>query len=118
MPELMSRPDEKLVSSNKQMLLSVFHEEQEIFSRRFIREVLSLRFEGCFEELTDLIGITKGPEVHCYACDKAIEKVDRTTPIMNIGRDTTEHLESVHSIYQTVSELSEKGGMALAGSRR
>ena len=118
MPEPMNRPDEKLVSSNKQKLLSVFHEEQEIFSRCFIRERLSFCFEGCFEELIDLIGITKGPEVHCYACDKAIEKVDRTTPIMNIGRDTTEHLESVHSIYQTVSELSEKGGMALAGSRR
>ena len=104
MLELMNRPDEKLVSSNKQKLLSVFHEERQIFSRRFIREVLSLRFEGCFEELTDLIGITKGPEVYCYACDKVIEKVDRTTPMRDIGKDTTEHLESVHSIYQTVSE--------------
>jgi hypothetical protein len=100
----MNRPDEKLVSSNKQKLLSVFHEEQEIFSRRFIREVLSLRFEGCFEELTDLIGITKGLEVYCYACDKAIEKVDRAGLTRDVGKDTTEHLESVHNIYQTVSE--------------
>ena len=99
----MNRPDEKLVSSNKQKLLSVFHEEQEIFSRRFIREVLSLRFEGCFEELTDLIGITKGLEVYCYACDKAIEKVDRTGLTRDVGKDTTEHLESVHNIYQTGS---------------
>jgi hypothetical protein len=99
----MNRPDEKLVSSNKQKLLSVIHEEQEIFSRRFIREVLSLRFEGCFEELTDLIGITKGPEVYCYACDKVIEKVDRTAPMRDIGKDTTEHLESAHQIFQTIT---------------
>ncbi len=99
----MNRPDEKLVSSNKQKLLSVFHEEQEIFSRRFIREVLSLRFEGCFEELTDLIGITKGLEVYCYACDKAIEKVDRTGLTRDVGKDTTEHLEFVHQIFQTIS---------------
>ncbi len=104
MPELMNRPDEKLVLSNKHKLLSVFHEEQEIFSRRFIREVLSLRFEGCFEELTDLIGITKGPEVYCYACDEVIEKVDRTGLTRDVGKDTTEHLESVHNIYQTGSE--------------
>jgi hypothetical protein len=103
MPELMSRPDEKLVSSNKQKLLSVFDEEQEIFSRRFIREVLSLRFEGCFEELTDLIGVIKGPEVYCYACDEVIEKVDRTAPMRDIGKDTTKHLESVHKIVRTVS---------------
>ena len=107
MPELMNRPDEKLVLSNKHKLLSVFHEEQEIFSRRFIREVLSLRFEGCFEELTDLIGITKGPEVYCYACDEVIEKVGRTGLTRDVGKDTTEHLESVHNIYQTGSELSE-----------
>ena len=104
MPELMNRPDEKLVSSNKQELLSVFHEEQEIFSRRFIRERLSFCFEGCFEALSDLIGITKGPEVYCYACDEVIEKVDRTGLTRDVGKDTTEHLESVHSIYQTVSE--------------
>ena len=105
MPELMNRPDEKLVSSNKQKLLSVFHEEQEIFSRRFIREVLSLRFEGCFEELTDLIGVIKGPGVYCYACDEVIEKVDRTTSMRDIGKDTTEHLESVHDIARTVDKL-------------
>jgi hypothetical protein len=104
MPEPMNRPDEKLVSSNKQKLLSVFHEEQEIFSRCFIRERLSFCFEGCFEELIDLIGITKGPEVYCYACDEVIEKVDRTGLTRDVGKDTTEHLESVHSIYQTVSE--------------
>ncbi len=100
----MSRPDEKLVLSNKHKLLSVFHEEQEIFSRRFIREVLSLRFKGCFEELTDLIGVIKGPEVYCYACDEVIEKVDRTGLTRDVGKDTTEHLESVHNIYQTGSE--------------
>ena len=103
MPELMNRPDEKLVSSNKQKLLSVFHEERQIFSRRFIREVLSLRFKGCFEELTDLIGVIKGPEVYCYACDEVIEKVDRTAPMRDIGKDTTKHLESVHKIVRTVS---------------
>jgi hypothetical protein len=103
MPELMSRPDEKLVSSNKQKLLSVFHEEQEIFRRRFIREVLSLRFKGCFKELSDLIGVIKGPEVYCYACDEVIEKIDRTTPMRDVGKDTTKHLKAVHSIYQTVS---------------
>ena len=101
----MNRPDEKLASSNKQKLLSVFHEKRQIFSRRFIREVLSLRFEGCFEELTDLIGVIKGPEVYCYACDKVIEKVDRTTPMRDIGKDTTEHLESVHDIVRTVDKL-------------
>ena len=105
MPELMNRPDEKLVSSNKQKLLSVIHEEQEIFSRRFIREVLSLRFEGCFEELTDLIGVIKGPEVYCYACDEVIEKVDRTGLTRDVGKDTTEHLESVHGIVRTVDKL-------------
>ena len=101
----MNRPDEKLVSSNKQKLLSVFHEERKIFSRRFIREVLSLRFEGCFEELTDLIGVIKGPEVYCYACDKVIEKVDRTGLTRDVGKDTTEHLESVHGIVRTVDKL-------------
>ena len=105
MPELMNRPDEKLVSSNKQKLLSVFHEERQIFSRRFIREVLSLRFKGCFEELTDLIGVIKGPEVYCYACDEVIEKVDRTGLTRDVGKDTTEHLESVHGIVQTVDKL-------------
>ena len=59
MPELMNRPDGKLVSSNKQTLLSVFHEDQEIFFRRFIRERLSFCFEGCFEEISDLVGIKK-----------------------------------------------------------
>ena len=101
----MNRPDEKLVSSNKQKLLSVFHEERQIFSRRFIREVLSLRFKGCFEELTDLIGVIKGPEVYCYACDEVIEKVDRTGLTQDVGKDTTEHLESVHGIVQTVDKL-------------
>ena len=104
MPERMSRLDEQLVSSNKQTLLSVFHEDQEIFARRFIRERLSFCFEGCFGELTDLIGVIKGPEVYCYACDEVIEKVDRTGLTRDVGKDTTEHLESVHSIYQTVSE--------------
>jgi|TARA_Y100000294_G_scaffold133118_1_gene125650 hypothetical protein len=107
MPELMNRPDGKLVSSNKQTLLSVFHEDQEIFFRRFIRERLSFCFEGCFEEISDLVGIIKGPEVYCYACDEVIEKMSGNTPSSVIGKDTTKHLESVHGIYQTVSELSE-----------
>jgi len=103
MPERMSRPAEKLVSSNKQTLLSVFHEDQEIFARRFIRERLSFCFQGCFEELSDLIGVIKGPEIYCYACGEVIEKVDRKTPISIITRDTTKHLESVHGIFQTVA---------------
>ena len=101
MPERMSRLDEQLVSSNKQTLLSVFHEDQEIFARRFIRERLNFCFQGCFEELSDLIGVIKGPEIYCYACSEVIEKVDRKTPISMITRDATEHLESVHGIVQT-----------------
>ena len=101
MSERMSRPDEKLVSSNKQTLLSMFHEDQEIFARRFIRERLSFCFQDCFEELSDLIGVIKGPEIYCYACGEVIEKVDRKTPISVITRDTTKHLESVHGIVQT-----------------
>ena len=103
MSELMNRPDEKLVSSNKQKLLSMFHEEQEIFSRCFIRERLSFCFQDCFEELSDLIGVIKGPEIYCYACGEVIEKVDRKTPISIVMRDTAKHLESVHGIVQTVS---------------
>ena len=103
MPERMSRPAEKLVSSNKQTLLSVFHEDQEIFARRFIRERLSFCFQDCFEELSDLIGVIKGPEIYCYACGEVIEKVDRKTLISIITRDTTKHLESVHGIFQTVA---------------
>ena len=103
MPERMSRPAEKLVSSNKQTLLSMFHEDQEIFARRFIRERLSFCFQDCFEELSDLIGVIKGPEIYCYACGEVIEKVDRKTPISIITRDTTKHLESVHGIFQTVA---------------
>ena len=101
MSERMSRPDEKLVSSNKQTLLSMFHEDQEIFARRFIRERLSFCFQDCFEELSDLIRVIKGPEIYCYACGEVIEKVDRKTPISVITRDTTKHLESVHGIVQT-----------------
>jgi hypothetical protein len=101
MPERMSRPDEKLVSSNKQTLLSMFHEDQEIFARRFIRERLSFCFQDCFEELSDLIGVIKGPEIYCYACDEVIEKVDRNAPISIVTRDTAKHLESVHGIVQT-----------------
>ena len=100
MPERMSRPAEKLVSSNKQTLLSVFHEDQEIFARRFIRERLSFCFQDCFEELSDLIGVIKGPEIYCYACGEVIEKVDRKTPISIVMRDTAKHLESVHGIVQ------------------
>jgi len=103
MSERMSRLGEKLVSSNKQTLLSMFHEDQEIFARRFIRERLSFCFQGCFEELSDLIGVIKGPEIYCYACGEVIEKVDRKTPISIITRDTTKHLESVHGIFQTVA---------------
>ena len=103
MSERMSRLDEQLVSSNKQALLSVFHEDQEIFARRFIRERLSFCFQDCFEELSDLIGVIKGPEIYCYACGEVIEKVDRKTPISIITRDTTKYLESVHGIFQTVA---------------
>ena len=102
MPELMNRPDGKLVSSNKQTLLSVFHEDQEIFARRFIRERLSFCFQDCFDELSDLIGVIKGPEIYCYACGEVIEKVDRKAPMSMVTRDTTKHLESVHGIVQTV----------------
>ena len=101
MPERMSRLDEQLVSSNKQTLLSVFHEDQEIFARRFIRERLSFCFQHCFEELSDLIGVIKGPEIYCYACGEVIEKVDRNAPTSIVTRDTTEHLELVHGIVQT-----------------
>ena len=102
MSERMSRLDEQLVSSNKQTLLSVFHEDQEIFARRFIRERLSFCFQDCFEELSDLIGVIKGPEIYCYACDEVIENIDRNAPTSIVTRDTTEHLESVHGIVQTV----------------
>ena len=101
MPGRMNEPDDTTVSANKEKLLSVFHEEREIFSRRFIREILSLRFEGCFEEVTDLVGIIKGPEIYCYACDEVIENIDRKAPISLVTRDTIEHLESVHGIVQT-----------------
>ena len=102
MPERMSQPAHGAVSVNKQTLLSVFHEDQEIFARRFIRERLSFCFQLCFEELSDLIGVIKGPEIYCYACSEVIEKVDRNAPISIITRDTVKHLESVHDIGQTV----------------
>ena len=103
MLEKMNQTNDTVVSANKEKLLSLFHEEDEIFIRSFIRLRLSLRFEGCYEELTDLIGVIKGPEVYCYACDEVIEKIDRTTPMRDVGKDTTKHLKAVHSIYQTVS---------------
>ena len=99
----MSRPGEKLVSSNKQTLLSMFHEDQEIFARRFIRERLSFCFQDRFEELSDLIGVIKGPEIYCYAYGEVIERVDRKTSTSIVTRDTTKHLESVHGIFQTVA---------------
>ncbi len=102
MLERMNQPNDTVVSANKEKLLSGFHEEEEIFLRRFIREILSLRFEGCYEEVTDLIGVIKGSEIYCYACDEIIENIDRKAPISIITRDTTEHLESVHGIVQTV----------------
>ena len=101
MPERMNQSELSAVSANNEKLLSVFHEKEEMFTRRFIREVLSLRFEGCYEEVTDLIGVTKGSEIYCYACGEVIEKVDRKTPISIITRDTAKHLESVHGIVQT-----------------
>jgi hypothetical protein len=103
MSERMSRLEERLVSSNKQTLLSVFHEDQEIFARRFIRERLSFCFQDCFEELSDLIGVIKGSEIYCYACNEVVETVDRNAPTSVVTRDTTKHLESVHGIVQTVS---------------
>jgi len=99
----MNQSELSAVSANNEKLLSVFHEKEEMFTRRFIREVLSLRFEGCYEEVTDLIGVTKGSEIYCYACGEVIEKVDRKTPISIITRDTAKHLESVHGIGRTVA---------------
>ena len=101
MLERVNQPNDTVVSTNKEKLLSVFHEEGEIFLRRFIREILSLRFQGCFEEITDLIGVIKGPEIYCYACDEVIENIDRNAPTSIVTRDTTEHLESVHGIVST-----------------
>ena len=101
MPERMSQPDHAAVSANKEKLRSVFQGKEEMFTRRFIREILSLRFEGCYEEVTDLIGIIKGPEIYCYACDEVIENIDRNAPTSIVTRDTTEHLESVHGIVST-----------------
>ena len=102
MLERVNQPNDTVVSANKEKLLSVFPRNEEIFLRRFIREILSLRFQGCFEEITDLIGIIKGPEIYCYACDEVIENIDRNAPTSIVTRDTTEHLESVHGIVQTV----------------
>ena len=103
MPERMSQPDPTAVSANKEKLLSVFPGNEEMFTRRFIREILSLRFEGCYEEVTDLIEVIKGSEIYCYACDEVIENIDRNAPTSIVTRDTTEHLESVHGIVQTVA---------------
>ena len=102
MPERMSQPAHGAVSANKEKLRSVFPGNKEMFTRRFIREVLSLRFEGCYEEVTDLIGVTKGSEIFCYACGEVIERVDHNAPILMVTRDTTKHLESAHGIGQTV----------------
>ena len=101
MLERMNQPSDTVVSANKEKSHSVFQGKEEMFTRRFISEILSLRFEGCYEEVTDLIGVTKGLEIYCYACGEAIEKVDRKTPISIITRDTAKHLESVHGIVQT-----------------
>ena len=101
MLERVNQPNDTVVSANKEKLLSVFPRNEEIFSRRFIREILSLRFQGCFEEITDLIGVIKGPEIYCYACDEVIENIDRNAPTSIVTRDTTEHLESVHGIVST-----------------
>jgi hypothetical protein len=101
MLERVNQPNDTVVSANKEKLLSVFPRNEEIFLRRFIREILSLRFQGCFEEITDLIGIIKGPEIYCYACDEVIENIDRNAPTSIVTRDTTEHLESVHGIVST-----------------
>ena len=103
MPERMSQPTHGAVSLNKEKFRAVFSGNKEMFTRRFIREVLSLRFEGCYEEVTDLIGVTKASEIYCYACGEVIERVDRNAPISIITRDTTKHLESVHDIVPTVS---------------
>jgi hypothetical protein len=101
MLERVNQPNDTVVSANKEKLLSVFPRNEEIFLRRFIREILSLRFQGCFEEITDLIGVTKGLEIYCYACDEVIENIDRNAPTSIVTRDTTEHLESVHGIVST-----------------
>jgi hypothetical protein len=103
MLERMNQTNDTVVSANKEKLLSLFHEEDEIFIRSFIRLRLSLRFEGCYEELTDLIGVIKGPEIYCYACGEVIERVDRKTSTSIVTRDTTKHLESVHGIRETVA---------------
>ena len=103
MPEQMSQLDHTAVSANKEKLLSVFQEKEEMFTRRFIREILSLRFEGCYEEAANLIGVIKGPEIYCYACGEVIERVDRKTSTSIVTRDTTKHLESVHGIRETVA---------------
>ena len=103
MLEKMNQTNDTVVSANKEKLLSLFHEEDEIFIRSFIRLRLSLRFEVCYEELTDLIGVIKGPEIYCYACGEVIERVDRKTSTSIVTRDTTKHLESVHGIRETVA---------------
>ena len=103
MLEKMNQTNDTVVSANKEKLLSLFHVEDEIFIRSFIRLRLSLRFEGCYEELTDLIGVIKGPEIYCYACGEVIERVDRKTSTSIVTRDTTKHLESVHGIRETVA---------------
>ena len=103
MLEKMNQTNDTVVSANKEKLLSLFHEEDEIFIRSFIRLRLSLHFEGCYEELTDLIGVIKGPEIYCYACGEVIERVDRKTSTSIVTRDTTKHLESVHGIRETVA---------------
>ena len=102
MLEKMNQTNDTVVSANKEKLLSLFHEEDEIFIRSFIRLRLSLRFEGCYEELTDLIGVIKGPEIYCYACGEVIERVDRKASTSIVTRDTIKHLESVHGIRETV----------------
>jgi len=98
----MNQSELSAVAANKK-LHSVFQEKEEMFTRRFVREILSLRFEGRYEEVTDLIGVTKGSEIYCYACDGVIENIDRNAPISIITRNTTKHLESVHGIGQTVA---------------
>jgi len=103
MLERVNQSELSAVAASKEKLHSVFPGNKEIFLRRFIREVLSLRFKGRYEEVTDLIGVTKGSEFYCYACGEVIEKVDHNAPISIVTRDTTKHLESVHGIVQTVS---------------
>ena len=100
MLQRMNQPNDTVVSANKEKLLSVFPRNEEIFLRRFIRERLSFCFQGCFEELSDLIGVIKGPEIYCYACGEVIEKVDRDAPTSIVTRETIKHLESVHGIVQ------------------